>query len=70
MLESFINSRFSLKITQDEFGQANFLDIPIHILGDDRIETKDNIYDLTPELYQALSSTSFNGKTMKDKKLF
>ena len=45
MIESFINSRISVKITQDEFGQANFLGFPFHISGYDRIEIKDNIYD-------------------------
>ena len=26
----------------------------------------DNIYELIPELYKTLSSTSYSGKTMKD----
>ena len=68
MLRSLATSRNYLKITQDEFGQPNSLDIPIQISGDDRIQIIDNIYDLTPEIYKALSWTSYNGKTMKDEK--
>ena len=58
-------SRNSLKITQDDFGQANVLGIPIQLSGGNRIEIKNNIYDLTPEMYKVLSSTSYNVKTMK-----
>ena len=47
MLGSLMNSRNSFKITQDEFGHANILGIPIQISGDYRIKTNDNIYDLT-----------------------
>ena len=63
-----MTGRNSLKITQDEFGQANILGIPIQISGGNRIKIKDNIHDLTPELNKALSSTSYNGKTIKDEK--
>ena len=65
MLGSLMHSRNSLKTTQDEFGQANILGVPFHISGCDRIKIKDNIYDPTPEIYKDLSSTSYNGKTMK-----
>ena len=58
MLGSLMNSRNSLKLTQDEFGQANILGVPIQISGADTIKTKQNIYDLTLEIYKAISSTS------------
>ena len=61
-----MNSRKSLKINQDENGQANVLSSPIQISGGDRIKVNDNSYDRTPELYEALSSISYNGKTMKN----
>ena len=68
MLGSLMNSRNSLKINQNEFGQANILGIPIQISVGDRIKIKDIFYDVTPEIYKALSSTSYNCKTMKDEK--
>ena len=40
MLGSLKTSRNSLKITQDEFGQAICLGIPIQISGGDRIKIK------------------------------
>ena len=63
-----MTSRNSLKNTQDEFGEADILGIPIRKSGGDGNKLKDKTYDLTPELYKALSSTSYNGKTMKDEK--
>ena len=66
MLGSLINGRNSLKITQGEFGLANFLRIPIQISGSDRKTINDNNYDLASEIYKALSSTSYNGKIMKN----
>ena len=50
MLGSLMNSRNSLKITQDEFGQANISGVPIQISGADTIETNENIYELTLEM--------------------
>ena len=50
-----MNGRNSLKITQDEFVHANILGIPIQISRGDRIKINDSIYDLTTELYKALS---------------
>ena len=66
MLGSLVNTHISSKITQDDFGQANILGIPIQISGGDRITITNNFYDITPEIYKALSSTSYNGKTMKN----
>ena len=65
-LGSLMNSHNSLKITQDEFGQANFLCVPIQISGGDRIRLNENVYDLTPEIYTALSSTSYTSTNRKD----
>ena len=55
----------SLKITPPPSG-ATILGVPINTLGGDRIQIKDNIYDLTPEIYKALSYTGYTGNTMKN----
>ena len=65
MLGSLMNSKNSLKITQDESGKANILGVPIQISGADTIKIDENIYELTPEIYKALSDTGYTGKTMK-----
>ena len=41
------------------------LGVPIHTLGGERIQINENIYDLTPEIYKALSDTGYTGKNMK-----
>ena len=61
-----MRSKNSLRITQDESHRANILGVPIQISGGDRIQIKDNIYALTPEIYKALSDTGYTGKTMKN----
>ena len=61
-----MNSRISLEITQDESVRANILGVPIQISGGDTIEINENIYDITPEIYKALSSPTYTGKTMKN----
>ena len=61
MLGSLMNSRNSLKITQDESGRANILGVPIQISGADTIKLNEN-----SEIYKALSSTTHTGKTMKN----
>ena len=66
MIGSLMNSRNSLKITQDGSGRANILGVLIQISEADTIKTNENIYDLTPEIYKALSSTSYTGKTMEN----
>ena len=63
MIGSLMNTRNSLKITQDESRRANILDVPIQITGADTIKINENIYDLTPEIYKAISSTTDTGKT-------
>ena len=66
LLGSLLSSPNSLNITQDESGQANILSVPFQISVRDSIKIKDNIYDLTSEIYRALSSVSHTGKIMKD----
>ena len=46
------------------------LGVPIYTLGGDRMQIKDNIFDLTPEIYKALSDTGYTGKTMKNESDF
>ena len=45
---------------------ATILGVPINTLGGDRVQIKDNNYDLTPEIYKALSYTGYTGNTMKN----
>ena len=66
MIGSLMNSRNSLKITQDESGKANFLGIPIQISESDTMKIDENVYQLTPEIYKALTYTSYSGNTMKN----
>ena len=63
---SLMNSRNSLKITQDESGRANILGVPIQISEGDTIKINENVYELTPEIYKALTYTKYPGHTMKD----
>ena len=62
-----LSSLNSLKIIASPSGPT-ILGVPINTLGGDRIQIKDNIYDLTPEIYKALSDTGYTGKTMKKRK--
>ena len=67
MIGPLMNSRNSLKFTQvDESGRANILGVPIKISGADTIKLNENYYELTPEIYKALSSPTYTGKTMKN----
>ena len=66
MIGSLMNSRNSLKITQDESGRANILGVPIQISEGDTIKLNENVYELTPEIYKALTYTTYTGNTMKD----
>ena len=66
MLGSLMNSKNSLKITQDESGRANILGVPIQISGADTIKIDENTYELTPEINKVLSDTGYTGKTMKN----
>ena len=64
-LGRLMSSANSLKIKSTPSG-TTILGIPIYILGGDRIQIKNNVYDLTPEIYKALSYTGYEGKTMKN----
>ena len=59
------SSANSLKVESTSSG-ARILGVPINTLGGDKIQIKDNIYNLTPEIYKALSYTGYDGKTMKN----
>ena len=60
-----MSSSNSLKIKPSPSG-TSILGVPIITLGGDRIQIKDNIYDLTPETHKALSYTGYTGNTMKN----
>ena len=64
-LGRLMSSANSLKITSSPSG-ASILGVPVYTLEGDRIQIKDNIYDLTPEIYKALSYTGYTGKNMKN----
>ena len=64
-LGRLMSSANSLKLKSSPSG-ATILGVPINTLGGDRIQIKDNIYDLTPEIYKALSYTRYNGETLKN----
>ena len=64
-LGRLMSSANSLKINSTPSG-ATILGVPIITLGGDRIQIKDNIYDLTPEIYKALSFTGYEGKNLKN----
>ena len=64
-LGRLMSSANSLKINSTSSG-ATILGVPIITLGGDRIQIKDNIYDLTPEIYKALSFTGYEGKNLKN----
>ena len=64
-LGRLMSSLNSLKIIAFPSGPT-ILGVPIYTLGGDRIQIKDNVYDLTPEIYRALSDTGYSGKTMKN----
>ena len=66
MIGSLMNSRNSLNITQDESGRATVLGVPIQISEGDTIKIIENIYELTPEIYKALTYPTYTGKTMKN----
>ena len=64
-LGRLMSSANSLKIKSTPSG-TTILGIPIYILGGDGIQIKKIVYDLTPEIYKALSYTGYEGKTMKN----
>ena len=61
-----MSSKNSSKIDQHErTGGASLGGIPVLIFGGDSMKIKDNIYEITPEIHKALSSTGYTGETMK-----
>ena len=66
MINSLSNSENSLKITEDKFGYAHILGTPIKSFENDSIKIKENVYELTPEIYRALTYASYPGNTMKN----
>ena len=59
-LGRLMSSANSLKIKSTPSG-ATILGVTINTLGGDRIKIKDNIYDLTPEIY-----TGYTGENLKN----
>ena len=64
-LGRLMSSLNSLKIIASPSGPS-ILGVPLYTLGGDRIQIKDTVYDLTPEIYKALSDTGYTGKNMKN----
>ena len=64
-LGRLMSSANSLKIISTPSG-ATILGVPVYTLGGDAIQTKDKIYDLTPEIYKALSYTGYSGENLKN----
>ena len=60
-LGRLMSSSNSLKLKPCPSG-ATILGVPINTLAGDRIQIKDNIYDLTPQIYKALSYTGYTEK--------
>ena len=66
MIGSLIRCKNSLKITRDESRSAKILGVPIQISRADTVKINENIYELTPEKYKALSGTGYTVKNMKN----
>ena len=64
-LGRLMSSANSLKIKSSLSG-ASILGVPIYTLGGDKLGLRDNDYELTLEIYKALSFTGDTGKTMKN----
>ena len=60
-----MSSLNSLKTKPSPSG-ATILGVPIYTLGGDKLRIPDNVYELTPEIYKALSDTGYTGKIMKN----
>ena len=63
-LGRLMSSLYSLKIKPSPSG-ATILGVPIYTLGGDKLRIRDNVYELTPEIYKALSYTGYTGESMK-----
>ena len=54
----------SLNINSSPSG-ATILGTPIYTLGGDKLRIRNTVYEITPEVYKALSYTGYNGDTIK-----
>ena len=68
-ISSLMSSSNSLRINSFPCG-STVLGVPIYTLGGGKLRTRDNVYDLTPEIYKALSYTGYIDKTMKNENDF
>ena len=59
-----MSSPNSLKIKPSPSG-ATFLGVPIYTLDGDKLRIRDNDYELTPEIHEALSYTGYTGESKK-----
>ena len=64
-LGRLMSSSNSLRI-QPSPSSATILGVPIITLGGDKLRISGNDYELTPEIYTALSYTGYTGNTMKN----
>ena len=64
-----MNSKNSLNLIQDDSRKASILAITVNTLGGGTKQIKVIIYTLFPEIFKALSSTSYTGKFMKNEKV-
>ena len=64
-LGRLMSSANSLKLDTTPSG-ATILGVPITTLGGDKLRIHGNDYELTPEIYKALSYTGYDGKNMKN----
>ena len=62
-----MSSPNSLRIKPSPSGPT-ILGVPIYTLGGDKLRIRDNDYELTPEIYKALSYTGYTGETMNNEK--
>ena len=62
-----MSSKNSIKRDQNErTGGASINGVPVLILGGNSWRIGDNVYEITPEIHKALSSTLYTGETMKN----
>ena len=55
---------------QNDLGQTSINCTAVQISSGDSMKMKDNVYDLTPEMHKALSSTGYTGKNMTNDNVY
>ena len=60
-----MKGRNSLRINQDESGRGSILGVPFQIIGSNTLKNRHKAFELTPELYKALTSTGCTGNQME-----